>query len=70
MIKSIPLNKLIPSPRNVRRGSDGEADLQLKADIAARGLLQNLVVAPAKKPKGSFAVEAGARCRRPCSACF
>ena len=61
MIKSIPLNKLIPSPRNVRRGSDEQADLQLKADIAARGLLQNLVVAPAKKPKGSFTVEAGGR---------
>ena len=61
MIKSIPLNKLMPSPRNVRRGSDDEADLQLKADIAARGLLQNLVVARARKPKGSFTVEAGGR---------
>jgi ParB family chromosome partitioning protein len=61
MIKSIPLNKLIPSPRNVRRGSDEQADLQLRADIAARGLLQNLVVAPARKPKGSFTVEAGGR---------
>lgn len=61
MIKSIPLNKLMPSPRNVRRVSDEQADIQLKADIAARGLLQNLVVAPAKKPKGSFTVEAGGR---------
>jgi ParB family chromosome partitioning protein len=61
MIKSIPLNKLMPSPRNVRRGSDEQADRQLKADIAARGLLQNLVVAPARKPKGSFTVEAGGR---------
>jgi ParB family chromosome partitioning protein len=61
MIKSIPLNKLMPSPRNVRRGSDEQADLQLKADIAARGLLQNLVVAPVKKPRGSFTVEAGGR---------
>jgi ParB family chromosome partitioning protein len=61
MIKSIPLNKLMPSPRNVRRTSDEVADAQLKADIAARGLLQNLVVAPAKKPRGSFTVEAGGR---------
>lgn len=61
MIKSIPLNKLMPSPHNVRRVSDEQADIQLKADIAARGLLQNLVVAPAKKPKGSFTVEAGGR---------
>ena len=61
MIQSIPLNKLTPSARNVRRSGDEQADLQLKADIAARGLLQNLVVAPAKKPRGSFTVEAGGR---------
>jgi ParB family chromosome partitioning protein len=61
MIKSIPLNKLMPSPRNVRRSSDEAADAQLKVDIAGRGLLQNLVVAPAKKPRGSFTVEAGGR---------
>ena len=61
MINAIPLDKLIPSPRNVRRSSDEQADLQLKADIAARGLLQNLVVAPARKPRGSFTVEAGGR---------
>jgi ParB family chromosome partitioning protein len=51
----------MPSPRNVRRSSDEQADLQLKADIAARGLLQNLVVAPARKPRGSFTVDAGGR---------
>ena len=45
MIKTIPLTKLIPSTRNVRRRTDEQADLQLKADIEARGLLQNLVVA-------------------------
>jgi ParB family chromosome partitioning protein len=61
MIQSIPLNKLMLSPRNVRRSSDEQADLELKADIAARGLLQNLVVAPVKKPRGSFTVEAGGR---------
>ena len=61
MIKSIPLNKLVPSPRNVRRTTNEQADLELKADIEARGLLQNLVVTSAAKPKGSFAVEAGGR---------
>jgi ParB family chromosome partitioning protein len=61
MIRTIPLNKLMPSPRNVRRSTDEQADLQLKADIAARGLLQNLVVTSATKPRGSFAVEAGGR---------
>lgn len=61
MIRTIPLNKLVPSPRNVRRTADEQADLQLKADIEARGLLQNLVVTGAAKPRGSFAVEAGGR---------
>jgi ParB family chromosome partitioning protein len=37
MIKSIPLSKLLASPRNVRRPADEQADLQLKADIEARG---------------------------------
>lgn len=64
MIRTIPLNKLVPSPRNVRRATDPQADLELKADIEARGLLQNLVVTSAKKPRGCFAVEAGERRRR------
>ena len=63
MIKTIPLNKLVASPRNVRRSSDAKADLELKADIEARGLLQNLVVVGVAKPRGCFAVEAGERRR-------
>ena len=59
MIQSIALKKLAPSPCNVRKSSDVLADLQLKADIAARGLLQNLVVRKAKR--GKFEVEAGGR---------
>ena len=59
MIQSISLKKLVPSPRNVRKTSDPAADDQLKADIAARGLLQNLVVRKAKR--GKFEVEAGGR---------
>ena len=62
MIKSIPLNKLVQSPRNVRRHSDAAADAELKASIAACGLLQNLIVRPAAK--GKFEVEAGERRRR------
>ncbi|MGE5564282.1 MAG: ParB N-terminal domain-containing protein [Bacillota bacterium] len=64
MIKTIPLSKLVPSPRNVRRLADGNADAELKADIEAHGLLQNLVVTGVRKPKGCFAVEAGERRRR------
>ncbi|PKP66599.1 MAG: chromosome partitioning protein ParB [Alphaproteobacteria bacterium HGW-Alphaproteobacteria-7] len=59
MIQSIPLKKLAASPRNVRKSSDVLADLQLRADIAARGLLQNLVVR--KGTRGKFEVEAGGR---------
>ncbi len=59
MIQSISLKKLVPSPRNVRKTSDPAADEQLKADIEARGLLQNLVVRKAKR--GKFEVEAGGR---------
>ena len=59
MIQSIPLKKLVPSPRNVRKSSDVLADLQLRADIGARGLLQNLVVRKGKR--GKFEVEAGGR---------
>jgi ParB family chromosome partitioning protein len=64
MIKTIQLNKLVASPRNVRRSSDPQADLELKADLEARGLLQNLVVTSLRKPKGCFAVEAGERRRQ------
>lgn len=62
MIKSIPLNKLIASPRNVRKRSDPAADAELKASVAAHGLLQNLVVREGKK--GQFEVEAGERRRK------
>jgi ParB family transcriptional regulator, chromosome partitioning protein len=62
MIKTIPLNKLVPSPRNVRRHSNPAADAELKASIAARGLLQNLIVRPGAK--GKFEVEAGERRRK------
>lgn len=62
MIKSIPLNKLVQSPRNVRRHNDPAADAELKASVAAHGLLQNLIVRPAAK--GKFEVEAGERRRR------
>lgn len=64
MIKTIALNKLVASPRNVRRSGDANANAELKADIAARGLLQNLVVTSLAKPRGCFAVEAGERRRQ------
>lgn len=64
MFQPIPLNKLVPSARNVRHQSDPAADAELKADIEARGLLQNLIVTAVKKPRRCFAVEGGERRRR------
>ncbi len=59
MFKSIPLNKLVYSKKNVRKHSDPAADAELKADIKARGLLQNLVVRSIAR--GKFEVDAGGR---------
>ena len=60
MITTIPLNKLRLSEANVRKTGPRSLE-QLAADIAARGVLQNLVVAPVKKPRGHFDVLAGGR---------
>jgi ParB family transcriptional regulator, chromosome partitioning protein len=58
-IEFIPLNKLVASPRNVRR-KNRKADIDaLAASIAARGLLQNLCVSP--NEDGRFEVDAGGR---------
>lgn len=44
-IQNIPLDKLVKSPRNVRKTPSSEAaDAELKASIAVHGLQQNLVV--------------------------
>lgn len=58
-IQFIPLNKLVASPRNVRR-KDRRADIEaLAASIAARGLLQNLCVVATDADR--FEVDAGGR---------
>jgi ParB family chromosome partitioning protein len=57
----VKLAKLVLSPINVRQAGDDFIE-QLAADIAARGVIQNLIVTPAKKPaRGTFAVIAGSR---------
>ncbi|MDP3737493.1 MAG: ParB/RepB/Spo0J family partition protein [Hyphomonadaceae bacterium] len=61
VIQYIPLNKLVASPRNVRRRHP-KADIEsLAASIHSRGLLQNLCVVPGEKD--CFEVEAGGRRR-------
>ena len=58
-IQMIPLNKLIPSPANVRKTGSGSGIDELAASIKAVGLLQNLAVRPAAK--GKYEVVAGGR---------
>jgi len=49
------------SPANVRKQSDPAADAQLEANIAARGILQNLIGLPVARKKGHFRITAGGR---------
>ena len=58
-IQMIPLDKLIPSPANVRKTEPLTGIKELAANILALGLLQNLQVREAGD--GTFAVEAGRR---------
>jgi ParB family chromosome partitioning protein len=61
-VRNIPLDKLVPSPTNVRKTPSSAAeDAELKASIRARGLKQNLVVHPSVGEKGVYAVTAGGR---------
>lgn len=61
MTDSVPLNKLVLSPRNVRK-TNGEEDIAgLAESIKSKGLLQNLVVSPSAGGKGVFEVDAGGR---------
>ena len=61
-VRNIPLDKLVPSPTNVRKTPPSAAEeAELKASIRARGLKQNLVVHPSPGEKGVHAVTAGGR---------
>lgn len=62
---NLPLNRLYPSPDNVRRTGSDEGMRELKASILAHGLLQNLnvrrEVGPRGGPTGRYFVVAGGR---------
>ena len=58
-IDMIPLNKLVPSPANVRKTGALISIEELAASIAAHGLLQNLQVRPGDN--GKYEVVAGER---------
>ncbi len=65
LIREIPLSRLALAPENVRKTPpDSRADAELKASIAALGLLENLVVRaddPDESGAECFAVVAGGR---------
>ncbi len=60
-IEDLPLKDLIPSKLNPRKAMDPAALEELAADIAGRGVLQNLVVRPHPKRKDRYQVVCGAR---------
>lgn len=61
-IELIPVSRLSISARNVRRTRSTAPIDSLKADIAARGVLQNLIAVPASgRKKGRYEVTAGGR---------
>ena len=64
-VREIPLSRLALAPENVRRTPpDPRADAELKASIAALGLLENLIVRPDKPDTDGierYAVVAGGR---------
>jgi ParB family chromosome partitioning protein len=57
----IPASHLSVSPLNVRKSQDPVADAQLRADIVARGVLQNLIGVPKARKKGHYEITAGGR---------
>ena len=62
LIRDIPLSRLALAPENVRKTPpDSRADAELKASIAALGLLENLVVRADDNDAERYAVVAGGR---------
>ncbi|WP_230770635.1 ParB/RepB/Spo0J family partition protein [Sphingomonas sp. Leaf4] len=60
-LTTIPLSKLVLSPRNVRQTREDDDTSDLEASIAAHGMLSHLIVHKVAKPRGSFGVLAGGR---------
>lgn len=58
---AIAANMLAVSPLNVRKVQNSTADEQLRADIVARGLLQNLIGIAVRGKKGRYEITAGGR---------
>ena len=57
----VPASRLTKSPTNVRKTSDPTADAQLEANIAEKGIIQNLIGVPVSRKKGHYRITAGGR---------
>lgn len=57
----VPASRLTKSPTNVRKTSDPAADAQLEANIAEKGIIQNLIGVPVSRKKGHYRITAGGR---------
>ena len=60
-IRLIAASQLSVSPMNVRKVQNDAADAQLRADIVARGILQNLIGIAVPRKKDRFEITAGGR---------
>lgn len=58
---TVPLNKLVLSPLNVRQTDEDHDTSDLEASIEAHGLLARLIVHKVSKPRGAYGVLAGGR---------
>jgi ParB family chromosome partitioning protein len=63
MMQTVKLAKLVASETDVCTAGEDLIE-QFAADISARGILQNLIVTPVKKPRGAFTIIAGSRRHR------
>ena len=52
----VPASKLTKSPTNVRKSTDPAADAQLEANIAEKGIIQNLIGVPVARKKGQYRI--------------
>ena len=57
----VPASHLTKSPANVRKTTNLQADAWLNANIAARGVIQNLFGVPVARKKGHYRIVAGGR---------
>ncbi|WP_339348713.1 ParB N-terminal domain-containing protein [uncultured Sphingomonas sp.] len=55
----VPASRLLIDPRNVRKARSAAFQAQMKASVAAKGIIQNLVGRPVPRRKGWYYVSAG-----------